>query len=142
VVVPGPMVVSLGTSGTLFCKAEAPVHDSSGAVCPFCDATGGGLPLLCTLNCTLPLQEVSCGGVVMRLVLCCHHIVCIAQHMASSSSSSFLHFQHRPASVGTRPSTTHAALEHTPITITRAGLAENPCVVLYQCHDAPRGVNT
>lgn len=58
-VTPGPLIVSLGTSGTLFGKSSAALMDPSGSVCPFCDATGGGLPLLCTLNCTLPVNEVS-----------------------------------------------------------------------------------
>lgn len=52
------MVVSLGTSGTLFGKSSVPILDPSGAVAPFCDATGAWLPLLCTLNCTKVLEEV------------------------------------------------------------------------------------
>lgn len=32
--------------------------DSTCAVCPFCDATGAWLPLICTLNCTVPAEEV------------------------------------------------------------------------------------
>ena len=48
----GRLVVSLGTSGTLFGYSDAPVFDPTGAVAPFCDATGGYLPLLCTMNCT------------------------------------------------------------------------------------------
>lgn len=58
VVEPGQLVVSLGTSGTVFGVAPQPILDPSGAICPFCDATGAGLPLLCTLNCTVPPQEV------------------------------------------------------------------------------------
>lgn len=54
----GQMVISLGTSGTLFGKSATPILDASGAVCPFCDATGAWLPLVCTLNCTVPAQEV------------------------------------------------------------------------------------
>ena len=52
------MVVSLGTSGTLFGKSDIPIMDPSGVICPFCDATGGWLPLLCTLNCTRVAEEV------------------------------------------------------------------------------------
>eukprot|EP00892_Ulva_mutabilis_P008976 jgi/Ulvmu1/6450/UM003_0080.1 len=54
----GDLVVSLGTSGTLFCPADKPVFDKSGQVAPFCDATGKWLPLLCTMNCTQPPEEV------------------------------------------------------------------------------------
>jgi xylulokinase len=54
----GAWVVSLGTSGTLFGPARAPVLDATGIVCPFCDATGQGLPLICTINCTGATEEV------------------------------------------------------------------------------------
>ncbi|HEV2779454.1 MAG TPA: xylulokinase [Actinophytocola sp.] len=47
---PGDVVVSLGTSGTVFATAEAPAADESGLVAGFCDATGRFLPLVCTLN--------------------------------------------------------------------------------------------
>ena len=57
-VVDGQAVMSLGTSGTLFCRSSAPVADPTGTVAPFCDATGGYLPLLCTLNCTSATEEV------------------------------------------------------------------------------------
>jgi xylulokinase len=55
---PGELVVSLGTSGTLFGVSGAPVIDSSGVVAPFCDAAGQWLPLACTLNCTVAAEEV------------------------------------------------------------------------------------
>ena len=55
------MAVSLGTSGTVFAKAEAAAADATGAVCPFLDATGGGLPLTCTLNCASIPEEVRNG---------------------------------------------------------------------------------
>ena len=55
----GVLVCSLGTSGTLFCAAPAPIVDPTGSVAPFNDAAGvGGLPLLCTQNCTGPAAEV------------------------------------------------------------------------------------
>eukprot|EP00877_Chromochloris_zofingiensis_P014117 jgi/Chrzof1/895/Cz01g32300.t1 len=54
----GEMVVSLGTSGTLFGKSATPIIDPSCEVCPFCDATGAWLPLVCTLNCTKVAEEV------------------------------------------------------------------------------------
>lgn len=58
-VTPGATAVaSLGTSGTLFAPSATPVIDPSGAIAPFCDAAGGWLPLLCTLNCTVPAEEV------------------------------------------------------------------------------------
>lgn len=47
---PGDVVVSLGTSGTVFAVAEGPAADPTGAVAGFCDATGAFLPLVCTLN--------------------------------------------------------------------------------------------
>ncbi|WP_248963059.1 xylulokinase [Sphaerisporangium perillae] len=47
---PGDVVVSIGTSGTVFACADAPSHDPSGAVAGFADATGRFLPLVCTLN--------------------------------------------------------------------------------------------
>ena len=58
-VVPGASAVaSLGTSGTLFAPAASPITDPTGAIAPFCDAAGQWLPLLCTLNCTVPAEEV------------------------------------------------------------------------------------
>jgi len=47
---PGDVVVSLGTSGTVFAMAAEPTADPSGIVAGFADATGGFLPLVCTLN--------------------------------------------------------------------------------------------
>ena len=58
---PGVVVCSLGTSGTLFAHTEHAVLDSEGIIAPFCDALGGGLPLLCTMNCTTVLEEVRAG---------------------------------------------------------------------------------
>jgi D-xylulose kinase len=48
----GPVVVSLGTSGTAFTYRGRPAIDPLGEVAAFCDSTGGWLPLGCTLNCT------------------------------------------------------------------------------------------
>jgi xylulokinase len=48
--VPGDVIVSIGTSGTVFSVADAPAADSSGAVAGFADATGRFLPLVATLN--------------------------------------------------------------------------------------------
>ncbi|MEV6928573.1 xylulokinase [Dactylosporangium sp. NPDC051485] len=47
---PGDVVVSLGTSGTVFGVSAAPVADPGGTVAGFADATGRHLPLVCTLN--------------------------------------------------------------------------------------------
>ena len=46
----GDVLVSIGTSGTVFAVAERPSADPSGAVAGFADATGRFLPLVCTLN--------------------------------------------------------------------------------------------
>lgn len=48
----GDLVISLGTSGTVFAVSEHPTHDDSGVVAGFADATGHWLPLVCTLNAT------------------------------------------------------------------------------------------
>ena len=47
---PGDVVVSIGTSGTVFAVAERPTADPRGFVAGFADATGRFLPLVCTLN--------------------------------------------------------------------------------------------
>ncbi|MER5606227.1 xylulokinase [Micromonospora tulbaghiae] len=47
---PGDVVVSIGTSGTVFAVADTPAADAGGAVAGFADATGRFLPLVCTLN--------------------------------------------------------------------------------------------
>lgn len=46
----GDVVVSIGTSGTVFGVAQVPSADPSGIVAGFADATGHFLPLVCTLN--------------------------------------------------------------------------------------------
>jgi xylulokinase len=56
--VPGVAVVSLGTSGTVFAYSAQLIDDPTGAVAPFCDATGGYLPLLCVMNATGVAEEV------------------------------------------------------------------------------------
>ncbi|MFC9897024.1 xylulokinase [Nocardia sp. NPDC127579] len=47
---PGEVVVSLGTSGTVFARTGTPSADPFGAVAGFASATGDFLPLVCTLN--------------------------------------------------------------------------------------------
>ncbi|MDQ0377497.1 xylulokinase [Amycolatopsis thermophila] len=46
----GDVVVSLGTSGTVFGVSETAPADATGLVAGFADATGRFLPLACTLN--------------------------------------------------------------------------------------------
>lgn len=48
--VPGEVVVSIGTSGTVFASSAARIQDPSGAVAGFADAAGNNLPLLATIN--------------------------------------------------------------------------------------------
>lgn len=47
---PGDVVVSLGTSGTVFTPHPSAIRDETGAIAGFADATGRHLPLMCTLN--------------------------------------------------------------------------------------------
>jgi xylulokinase len=44
------VVVSIGTSGTVFAVSATPTTDPTGIVAGFADATGRYLPLVCTLN--------------------------------------------------------------------------------------------
>jgi xylulokinase len=48
--VEGDVVISIGTSGTVFGVSAVPAADDTGAVTGFADATGRFLPLVCTLN--------------------------------------------------------------------------------------------
>ncbi|MHC6593683.1 xylulokinase [Arthrobacter sp. C152] len=48
----GDVVMSLGTSGTVFAVSASPAADPSGLVAGFADAAGHYLPLVCTLNAT------------------------------------------------------------------------------------------
>jgi xylulokinase len=52
ILAPGPVAVSLGTSGTTFAYRAEPAVDPRGEAAAFCDSTGGWLPLAATLNCT------------------------------------------------------------------------------------------
>ena len=47
---PGDVVISIGTSGTVFAVSDEPTADASGAVAGFADASGRFLPLIATLN--------------------------------------------------------------------------------------------
>ena len=55
---PGDVVVSIGTSGTVYSVSSTPTADPSGAVAGFADATGRYLPLVCTLNATRVTETV------------------------------------------------------------------------------------
>ncbi|KRF08697.1 xylulose kinase [Arthrobacter sp. Soil782] len=55
----GDVVVSVGTSGTVFAVSGRPASDASGLVAGFADATGNYLPLVCTLNATLVLDATA-----------------------------------------------------------------------------------
>lgn len=54
----GVVVLSLGTSGTVFSYAERPVVDPRGWIASFCGSAGGWLPLLCVMNLTGVSEEV------------------------------------------------------------------------------------
>jgi xylulokinase len=56
---PGEAVISLGTSGTAYTRADQQSHEPTGAVCGFADATGRFLPLVCTLNCARNLDATA-----------------------------------------------------------------------------------
>ncbi|MFB9518499.1 xylulokinase [Streptomyces cremeus] len=55
----GDVVVSIGTSGTVFAVADRPTADPSGQVAGFADATGRHLPLVCTLNASRVLDATA-----------------------------------------------------------------------------------
>ena len=60
----GVVTCSLGTSATIFAFSETPVIDPEGLIAPFrasslgVSGEPGHLPLLCTMNCTEPLEEI------------------------------------------------------------------------------------
>jgi len=58
-VVPGQLSMSLGTSGTLFAYSDTPVVDPDGAWAAFCSSSGGWMPLICTMNCTVATESVA-----------------------------------------------------------------------------------
>jgi xylulokinase len=55
----GDVVVSIGTSGTVFAVTDTPSRDESGAVAGFADAAGGYLPLVATLNAARVLDAIA-----------------------------------------------------------------------------------
>ncbi|MCG8432684.1 MAG: xylulokinase, partial [Gammaproteobacteria bacterium] len=52
----GTITISLGTSGTVYAHSDSPVIDANGQIAAFCSSTGGWLPLLCTMNCTVSTE--------------------------------------------------------------------------------------
>lgn len=55
----GDVVVSIGTSGTVFAVTDRPVADETGAVAGFADASGAYLPLVATLNAARVLDRIA-----------------------------------------------------------------------------------
>jgi xylulokinase len=55
----GDVVVSIGTSGTVFAVTDAPTVDPSGEVAGFADAGGAFLPLVATLNAARILDAIA-----------------------------------------------------------------------------------
>jgi xylulokinase len=56
---PGDVIVSVGTSGTVFATSPTPTADASGTVAGFASATGDFLPLVATLNAARVLDAVA-----------------------------------------------------------------------------------
>jgi xylulokinase len=55
----GDVVVSIGTSGTVFAVTDTPVRDATGTVAGFADASGAYLPLIATLNAARVLDAIA-----------------------------------------------------------------------------------
>ncbi|MGH3254532.1 MAG: xylulokinase [Streptosporangiaceae bacterium] len=55
----GDVVISVGTSGTVFAVSATPTADASGTIAGFADATGRFLPLVATLNAARVLEAVA-----------------------------------------------------------------------------------
>ncbi|NGO68105.1 xylulokinase [Streptomyces sp. SB3404] len=55
----GDVVVSIGTSGTVFAVTDRPTADPTGTVAGFADAAGGFLPLVATLNAARVLEAAA-----------------------------------------------------------------------------------
>ncbi|MCM2129726.1 xylulokinase [Larsenimonas rhizosphaerae] len=55
---PGAITMSLGTSGTVYGCADAPVVAEPGLIANFCASHGGWLPLICTMNVTSATRQV------------------------------------------------------------------------------------
>ncbi|MFT4213688.1 MAG: xylulokinase [Microbacterium sp.] len=55
----GDVVVSIGTSGTVFAVSDEPVRDATGTVAGFADASGRFLPIVVTLNAARVLDAIA-----------------------------------------------------------------------------------
>ena len=53
----GVITASLGTSGTLFGAADAPIIDDQCEIAAFCDSTDQWMPLVCTMNVTVLTEK-------------------------------------------------------------------------------------
>ncbi|TXK18497.1 xylulokinase [Homoserinibacter sp. GY 40078] len=56
---PGDVIVSIGTSGTVFAVTGQPTTDHTGTVAGFADASGAFLPLVATLNAARVLDRIA-----------------------------------------------------------------------------------
>ena len=54
----GFLTLSLGTSGTLYGYSDKPIADPARGLSGFSSSTGGYLPLLCTMNCTVATEKL------------------------------------------------------------------------------------
>ena len=52
----GVVTISLGSSGTVYAYSDQPIVDQQERLAAFCSSTGGWLPLLCTMNCTMSTE--------------------------------------------------------------------------------------
>ena len=57
-IAPDTVTASFGTSGTIYAATRQPVIDPSGEIAAFRSSSGGGLPLLCTMNVTRIVDQV------------------------------------------------------------------------------------
>jgi xylulokinase len=57
--IPGDVVVSIGTSGTVFAVTQSPARDETGTVAGFADAAGAFLPLVATMNAARILDAIA-----------------------------------------------------------------------------------
>lgn len=54
----GFLTMSMGTSGTLYGYSAKAIANPQQGLSGFCSSTGGWLPLLCTMNCTVATEEI------------------------------------------------------------------------------------
>lgn len=54
----GFLTMSMGTSGTLYGYSDKAINDPENGLSGFCSSTGGWLPLLCTMNCTVATEFI------------------------------------------------------------------------------------